>query len=812
MMTDLLARLAAALADRYTLDRELGHGGMAVVFLAEDLKHHRRVALKVLPPELAQVLGAERFLREIEIAARLAHPHILPLHESGEAGGFLYYVMPYVEGESLRDRLNRETQLPLADALQITREVADALAYAHSLGVIHRDIKPENILLQAGHAVVSDFGIARAIDAAGRERLTESYRRAWAERFYQLEGLLDEMTGVVLGTPLYMSPEQALGQSKVDARSDIYALGCVLYEMLAGEPPFTGPTPQAILARKSAGAVPQLSLIRESVPLGVERAIGRALARVPADRFATATEFLAALSEASPPQPPPRVGRLRPRPAWLAALVVALAIAALAIGLATRRGAAVPRSVAVLYFDNLSPDTADAYLADGLTEEISSRLGDIGRLQVKSRNAVRRYRGASLSDLAGVARALGVGYLVEGSVRRAGDRVRTSVHLVDARTGFRVWGDDYDRATSDLLSLQENIAREVAVQIAGRLLPAEHAVLAARPTPHPEAYDHFLRGNYYLTQWTPGAVARGIEEHETAARLDPAFTSAIARAAYGYALYLEWGWAYPGVPPDSLLARGIAAAERALARDSTAADAWMAQGYMLVHRYPRTLDGVREAFERALSLDPRNAEAWHQYGWILFLQSEDSSAVAAFRKALGIEPERPATLLLIAAVHFGGRRFNEAARWLDSTLALEPSFDVAYAVRALVRLRTGDGRGAYADAQAALRLTGNPLFAEATLAVVQAGLGDTAAGRARVEPLAASALSGETVPVEGGSFVAEALTATGDHERALQVLERIRPRGANLFSRLRSPYFDPLRAYPRFQRILAEARPPEQAG
>ncbi|MGH7538306.1 MAG: tetratricopeptide repeat protein [Gemmatimonadales bacterium] len=467
-----------------------------------------------------------------------------------------------------------------------------------------------------------------------------------------------------------------------------------------------------------------------------------------------------------------------------------------------------PRSVAVLYFDNLSPDSADAYLADGLTEEITSRLGDVGRLQVKSRNAVRRFRVAPLADFAAVGRALTVRYLVEGSVRRAGERVRVSARLIDARTGFRVWGDDYDRATRDLLSLQADIASEVAIQVGGRLLPAERARLATRPTRHPEAYDHFLRGNYYLAQRTPRAVGRAIEAYETAARLDPAFTSAIARAAYGYALYLEWGWAYPGLPVDTLLSRGFAAAERALARDSSATDAWMARGYMLLHRFPRTLEGVSEAFERAISLDPNNAEAWHQYGWIRFLRGEDSSAVAAYHRALSIEQDRPATVFTIAIVSMSTRRFPEAARWLDSTLALEPSFDFAYVLRALVKLRMANGPGAYADAQAALRLGGNRLFAEAVLAVVQAGLGDTAAARARVEPLVASALGGETVSVHAGIFVGAALVATGDSDRALQALERVLPRGAHFFRDLGSPDFDPLRGNPRFERIVAEARPP----
>src|SRR5437867_5132388 len=285
-LADALHRLQAALADRYTIERELGRGGMATVYLAQDDKHRRLVALKVLRPELAAALGPERFLREIETAAGLNHPHILPLHDSGEAAGWLYYVMPLVEGESLRSRLDRERQLPLADALQIAREAADALSYAHRHNVVHRDIKPENILLSSGHALVADFGIARAITVAGGERLTQ--------------------TGVTVGTPGYMSPEQASGEQELDGRSDVYSLACVLYEMLAGNPPFLGASARAILARQSLDPVPRLRTVRETVPAEFERAVVKALAKAPADRFTTATQFAEALVTG---RPVPRASR-----------------------------------------------------------------------------------------------------------------------------------------------------------------------------------------------------------------------------------------------------------------------------------------------------------------------------------------------------------------------------------------------------------------------------------------------------------------------------------------------------------------------
>ena len=315
-MSGVTDQLNAALASCYALGRELGRGGMATVYLAKDLKHHRSVAIKVLAPELAAAIGAERFLREIEVAAGLNHPHILPLHDSGAAGDLLYYVMPYVEGESLRERLEREKQLPLDDALQIAREVADALSYAHSHGVVHRDIKPENILLQSGHAVVADFGIARAITAAGGGTLTG--------------------TGVALGTPAYMSPEQAVGSRDLDGRSDLYSLGCVLYEMLAGQPPFTGPTGESLVHQHLTAEAPSVTIMRPAVPGWVAAAVQRALAKTPADRFSPVALFAEALAHresaamaaaTTVAMAPP--ARRRWRLAWLGGAAVVVAVGAL---------------------------------------------------------------------------------------------------------------------------------------------------------------------------------------------------------------------------------------------------------------------------------------------------------------------------------------------------------------------------------------------------------------------------------------------------------------------------------------------------
>jgi len=465
---DLLESLRAALADRYAVERELGRGGMATVFLAEDRKHHRSVAIKVLHAELTAALGAERFLREIEIAARLQHPHILPLYDSGAAAGFLYYVMPYVEGESLRDRLTREKQLPQDDALRIATEVAGALAYAHSHGIVHRDIKPENIMLSGGTAVVTDFGIARAVSAAGQSRhLTE--------------------TGTIIGTPAYMSPEQATGSEEIDGRSDQYSLACVVYEMLVGEPPFTGPTAQAVLARHSLDMVSPPSIVRSTIPDAVEGAVLRALAKVPADRYPTTALFAEALNMPSAATGAHRRATLdravrRPRSAlWRIALwriaPVAAVVVALAAYLAIRsaragRGAAAggldPRHVAVLYFEDESNGKTLGYLADGLTEALIAELSRIQPLVVTSRNGVAQFRQDSIAPDS-IARALDAGTLVQGAVNDVGGRVRVSVRLIDGASGADYKRASFEQPVGDLLLARDSLAGRVADFLRQRL-------------------------------------------------------------------------------------------------------------------------------------------------------------------------------------------------------------------------------------------------------------------------------------------------------------------------------------------------------
>ncbi|HEV2290219.1 MAG TPA: serine/threonine-protein kinase, partial [Gemmatimonadales bacterium] len=449
---------------------------MAVVYLARDRKHERAVAVKVLRPELAAALGVERFLREIRIAAGLQHPNILPLYDSGEAGGLLYYVMPYVEGDSLRDRIRKGGPMALADALAIVAETADALGYAHSHNVVHRDIKPENILLSGGHALVADFGIARAISAAGGDRVTE--------------------TGVSVGTPAYMSPEQALADPQVDGRADIYALGCVLYEMLAGEPPFTGPTAQAVIARHSLDPVPPLTTVRPGVPAELDAAMRRALAKVPADRYPTAADFRAALSGARPAAGP----RASTGRRWVVAAAAATMLMSAALFL-RRPAVAGPPSVAVLPFRNLSSDPDDEAFSDGMAEELTAALSKIDGVRVAAPNSAATFRNASASPQA-IGKALGVGTLVEGSVLRAGGRWRVVTHLTSATNGYDLWSDVYERDAKDVFAVQDEIVRAVVGALRVHLTGPATAAVVSRRTASPEAHELYLQGRYFYEKRT----------------------------------------------------------------------------------------------------------------------------------------------------------------------------------------------------------------------------------------------------------------------------------------------------------------------
>lgn len=463
--------------------------------------------------------------------------------------------------------------------------------------------------------------------------------------------------------------------------------------------------------------------------------------------------------------------------------------------IATRPGPA-PNSVAVLYFDNLSPDTADLYLADGLTEELILRLGQVARLSVKSRAAVTRYRRFP-GDPVALGRTLGVAHLVNGSVRRSGSRLRVTVELVRVADGERVWGDFYDRSTSDLLAIEEEVARTVATTIAGRLLPGERSSLALRPTRNAAAYEHYLRGNFALARRRQADLVAAIQEYEAAGRLDSLFTQAWSRAGYAYAL--ACGYGHPTLDLDSLLARGQAAVGAALRNDSSSADAWMAMGLLRTIGDARRPGSARAAFARAIALDPGNAEALHQYGDLLAALMEDSAAVALYHRALAFEPERPITLMSLARLNMIAHRYTDAMRWSDSALSIDPTFALGHGARFAIAWLMGDAAAAKADAQ---------WLGGVSVALLDYRSGDTVRARGRVDSLLAPVLTATgSLPVDDANNLTFPLMAVGERDAALAVLERARPRGLGLWAWLRAPWLDPIRNEPRFQRLLEESRP-----
>ncbi len=632
-MTDLVARLNAVLADCYKILSELGRGGMATVYLAHDLKHNRNVALKVLRPEVGSALGADRFLHEIELSARLNHPHILTLIDSGEADGLLYYVMPFVEGESLRERLHREGQLPLDDALRITREVADALGYAHSLGIVHRDIKPENIMFEAGHAVVTDFGIARAVTEAGTERLTE--------------------TGLAVGTPAYMSPEQASGEHEIDSRADIYALGCVMYEMLGGEPPFTGPSVQAVLARKSVDTVPSLRALRETVSDSLEGAVYKALARTPADRFRTAQQLVDALeAPGEPPSPRPIAGRL----AVAAATVMVIAafgyfgIAWLQRGSACDPESGAPR-VVVLPFEILGP-VEDAYLAAGITDEITSKLAKLSGLRVIARTSAVQYEGTG-KTVAQIGDELDAAYALEGTVRwdksgSADGRVRVLPQLIRTCDETHVWAEPYEAVMADIFGLQAAIAEHVATALSVTLLEPERAAVAARPTENIEAYDAYLRGNQVPTGVgvVPTDRRRAIAMYERAVDLDPEFAEAHARLSMHYSDLAR------SEPHE--VERALPLAERH-AELAVLLDSSMAWGHLAFASYERARSGdwerVLPHLIRAEQADPNSDDVLEALAFAYYRRADWESLYSYGMRALELNPLNGRVVMWVAGAH-----------------------------------------------------------------------------------------------------------------------------------------------------------------
>jgi len=707
---ELPEQLQQSFEGTYELVRTLGAGGMATVYLAHDLRHGRDVALKVLHPDLGSALGPERFQREIRLAARLQHPHILTVLDSGENAGRLWFTMPYVEGESLRDRLLRDRQLPVADAVRIATQAAQALRYAHQHGVIHRDIKPENLLLtEDGNTLVADFGIARSLSPGG-SRLTE--------------------TGLTLGTPAYMSPEQASGESDVSALSDIYSLGIVLYEMLAGEPPFTGPTSAAVIAKRFTGTAPDVRQARPTVPEPIALAVAQALAIVPADRFTSAADFARALASptisgvttaatlpasASPLTPaadrtsgsatsesPPRSRTRRP---MFATLVLGVAIGlGLLFGWSRLRSNERPsglRLVAVLPFQNMG-DSADAYFADGITDAVRGKLTSMTGLQVTASSSSSEYRHTTKTPQQ-IARELGVDYLLVGKVRwaKAADgtsRVQVSPELIKAASASSAWQESFDANLTDVFRVQTDIASRVAAALNVALSDSTQRRIVERPTTNLAAYDAFLRGDALsgnLSVLDPTTLRKAAELYEQATALDPNFALAWSRLARTYGLMYT-----NGVPSQETGELTRRAAERALALSPDRSDGHLALGdyysEVLVD-FRRAADEYAEGLRRSPSdVDLLNAAA-------INLQSlgQWDSALVSLSRAVTLDPRSVAPGRRLGFTLMRLRRYPEAIAATDRVLALAPDNIGVIETRAMIELGKGDLAAARAVISAA---------------------------------------------------------------------------------------------------------------
>ena len=693
-MTDVLDQLTSGLSDRYTIVRELGAGGMATVYLAHDLRHDRDVALKVLKPDLAGALGAERFLTEIKLCARLQHPHILTVLDSGETAGHLWFTMPFVEGESLRDRLSREKQLSVDDALRITREAAEALDYAHRHGVIHRDIKPENILLSEGHALVADFGIGRAL-SAGDQRLTA--------------------TGLSVGTPAYMSPEQAAGDRDVDARSDIYSLATVLYEMLSGETPFSAPTSQAMIARRFTETAKPVRETRESVPEQIDQAIAKALARTAADRFATAAEFAHALVPAATAVQPAASRtatttaaapkrRRRPSPALMTlGLGFVLGVGVLfawARG-SSRSGSDDPshgRLIAVLPFENVG-DATDEYFADGIADEVRGKLSALPGLRVIAGGSAREYK-KSTKSLAEIGRELGVEYLLVGKVRWAKQangpsRVLVSPELVQVTGGTPTirWQQPFDTLLTDVFKVQADIAGKVATALDLALGDSTQRTLTAAPTANLAAYDAFLKGeaaSQDMAVADPPSLRRAMAFYEQAVALDSGFARAWSRLATVRSILY-----FNSVPTPEMARAAREATERTEALAPHSVEAALARG-----RYASAIEhdaaGSLAAYEAGLQLAPNDVEMLALTAAAEQSKGQWERALEHYAQARSLDPRSAAAARRLGAAELYMRRYAEARTTAERALALAPANPYMIQLRAMVPLAQGDLAGAQA--------------------------------------------------------------------------------------------------------------------
>jgi serine/threonine protein kinase/Flp pilus assembly protein TadD len=599
---------------------------MATVYLAQDIKHDRVVALKVLHPDLAATLGPDRFLREIKLAARLNHPHILPLFDSGEADGFLYYVMPYVEGESLREKLDREQQLPIDEAVHHGRAIASALDYAHRQGIVHRDMKPENVMLYEGEAMVMDFGIAKAVSAAGSETLTQ--------------------TGMMVGTPAYVSPEQAAGETNLDGKSDQYSLACVVYEMITGERPFAGATPQAIMAKRFTETPKSIRSIRGSVSESVEKAVTRAMATDATARYATTAQFGQALASGSIVTP---------------TNTESLPVAPVSMA----------KSVAVLPFANLSADQENEYFTDGMADEIINALSKIQSLRVASRTSSFAFKGKN-EDIGEIGKKLKVSTVLEGSMRKMGNKLRITAQLINAADGYQLWSERYDREMEDVFAIQDDISQAIVKALRVILSEGEKKQIEKARAVDVKAYDYYLRGRQYFHHFRRKSLEYARQMFNRAIEIDPEYARAYAGVADACSLLYTYFDAR-----ESNLRQADMASLKAIELEPELAEAHVARGIAL--SMTKRFEEAAPEFELAIRLDPKLFDATYWFARTRLAEGQIEEAARLFERSAVLRPEDYQVPGLLAQVlNTLGRKeeaevqFRRQTRVVDEHLELNP--------------------------------------------------------------------------------------------------------------------------------------------
>lgn len=834
-VSQLRRQLQEAIGERYLIEREIGQGGMARVFLARDQQLPRKLAIKLLEPALTSVLGVERFLREIQITARLQHPHILPLIESGRHGQLVYYIMPYVEGESLRELLAREGQLPLGQALWIGRGVADALGYAHDRGVVHRDVKPENILLSGQHPLLADFGIARA-----------------AESCATCEPENQTLAGVPIGTPAYMSPEQVEGQP-ADGRSDIYSLGCVLFEMLTGRPPFMDRSARRLMRDHLSTPPPALAELRPGVPPALGEVVARTMAKDPAGRFQSATELgltLARLAAsevlahetADPVEEVRRAARVStprrdspvpvvpPPPAvaptsgvgspasermaglWTALLVFAatvIAAAAVLVTISRQRSAAAPprasaespparsapaagaASIAVMPLADYSGDDAGRFLSEGLTDEVIAQLATIPGLKVISRTSVVALEGKDLT-VPEIARTLGVRHVLEGSVQRSGDRIRITLQLIDAASDTHLWAKSYDGDLSDVIALRQEIGQKVASALA-MAVPGTEAPEAAKRPAVSAAYDAYLRGNYWLMRTSRDALDRSIRAFEDAIRLDSSFAPAHAGLSTALRMWATIG--YPGDrEPYATMVRAAQAADRALALDSNLAAGHVARGLVRLYGGAPPDSALRD-LQRGLALMPNSGAAHAGVAAGLARAGRWDQALAEMRAAVQLDPLSAVAHGFAAVTALGARQYQTAIEESRRASSLEPDFAGRSVIEAVAQVQLG-----HPEQCLVLDLAAVPEMR----AICLHASGRRAQAAALIDSVQRAYAAGKYEKVYQLGIVSGYYARQGDAVHAAEWIERAfdrSPLGIEFFL-LESGLFDPIRGDPRWRDAL----------